>query len=71
MRLTQKLGSGTIDMRNVGLGLTERGHLMSRPSKTLRVELLPRPRLLLGQYSSVVVDRFEYVKQLAERRCGP
>ena len=71
VRLSQKVGAGTIEIRNCGVILTERGSLMSRPSRTLRVELLPRQRLLLGQYSDVLVDPSEYVKHLAEHICGP
>lgn len=58
VRLTEQLESGTIRIENGCVILTERGQWLARLSRSYRLHLLPKRRLLMGQYSDALVDPF-------------
>ena len=58
VRLTEQLQSGTITIRNGCVLLTDKGRHLANFSKFFRNTLLPKHRLLMGQYSDVLTDPF-------------
>jgi hypothetical protein len=58
VRLTEQLQSGTIVIKNGCVLLTDRGRHLARFSKLFRNYLLPKQRLLMGQYTDVLTDPF-------------
>ena len=70
VRLTEQLESGTIEIRDGCVILTERGRMMARVSRTFRSELLPKQRLLLGEYSDEIVNPFNGNKSGADYMCA-
>jgi hypothetical protein len=65
VRLTEQLQSGTITIENGCVKLTKRGDWLASTSRFFRLHLLPRRRLLAGEYTDVLVDPF------AESHSGP
>lgn len=63
VRLTEQLQSGTIRIENGCVILTERGQWLARLSRGYRLHLLPKRRLLMGQYSDALVDPFRNSRQ--------
>ena len=59
VRLTEQLESGTIRMDGNCVRLTERGAELARLSRFFRLNLLPKQRLLAGQYTDALVDPFK------------
>jgi hypothetical protein len=58
VRLTEQLQSGTIVIRNGCVLLTDKGRRLAHFSKFFRNTLLPKHRLLMGQYSDVLTNPF-------------
>jgi hypothetical protein len=58
VRLTEQLQSGTITITNGCVRLTDKGHQMADWSRFYRAHLLPRKRLLMGEYTDALVDPF-------------
>lgn len=58
VRLTEQLQSGTIIIRNGCVLLTNKGRELAHFSKFFRNTLLPKHRLLMGEYSDVLTDPF-------------
>jgi hypothetical protein len=58
VRLTEQLESGTIEITNGCVRLTARGERLARLSRFYRQNLLPKQRLLMGQYSAALTDPF-------------
>jgi hypothetical protein len=58
VRLTEQLESGTIEITNGCVRLTARGERLARLSRFYRQNLLPKQRLLMGKYSSALIDPF-------------
>jgi hypothetical protein len=58
VRLTEQLESGTIELRNGCVLLTERGRRLASFSRWFRTRLLPRHRLLGERYTDVLTDPF-------------
>lgn len=65
VRLNEQLQSGTITIENGCVKLTKRGDWLASTSRFFRLHLLPRRRLLAGEYTDVLVDPF------AESHSGP
>jgi len=59
VRLTEQLQSGTITLDNGCVRLTERGEMLASFSRFFRTNLLPRQRLLAGEYTDALVDPFK------------
>lgn len=60
VRLTEQLESGTIAIENGCVLLTPRGHRLASFSRFFRANLLPRQRLLMGEYSDDLTDPFRH-----------
>jgi hypothetical protein len=58
VRLTEQLQSGTIVIHDGCVLLTDKGRLLAHFSRYFRNNLLPKHRLLMGQYSDVLTDPF-------------
>ena len=58
VRLTEQLQSGTIIIRNGCVLLTDKGRRFAHFSKFFRNTLLPKRRLLMGEYSDVLTHPF-------------
>lgn len=59
MRLTEQLESGTVVIENGCVKLTDFGRRLASVSRYFRRHLLPKKRLLAGEYSDALVDPFE------------
>lgn len=58
VRLTEQLESGTIRIEAGCVHLAPRGRMLASLSRAFRRHLLPRRRLLLGEYSDALTDPF-------------
>lgn len=59
VRLTEQLESGTIRIDNGCVLLTPRGQRLASFSRWFRANLLPKQRLLMGQYSADLTNPFQ------------
>lgn len=59
VRLTEQLESGTIQIENGCVKLTEKGNKLARFSRAFRQNLLPKQRLLMGKYSDDLTNPFK------------
>ena len=62
VRITEQLESGTIEVKNNCVKLTDKGRYFVSFSKFFRKNLLPRKRLLMGNYSSDLLNIFHVDK---------
>ena len=69
VRLTEQLESGTIAIRDGCVTLTQRGHDLAQFSRWFRMNLLPRQRLLMGEYSDALTDPFRHSTAEADYTC--
>lgn len=58
VRLTEQLESGTIAIEDGCVKLTEKGQRIAGISRWFRQNLLPKKRLLMGEYSDALTDPF-------------
>ena len=58
VRLTEQVQSGTIEINNGCVRLTDRGDMLASLSRFFRMNLLPKQRLLAGEYTDALVDPF-------------
>jgi len=58
VRLTEQLQSGTIVIKNNCVFLTPRGKEIAAFSRYFRLNLLPKKRLLMNEYTDVLTDPF-------------
>ncbi len=58
VRLTEALQSGTVEIRNGCVILTDKGRMMARFSTWFHKNLLPKERLLMGEYSDDLTNTF-------------
>lgn len=70
VRLTEQLQSGTIVIDERCVRLTGRGHNLARFSRFFRGNLLPKQRLLMGEYSDDLTDPFRNSVSEVNYRCG-
>jgi hypothetical protein len=59
VRLTEQLESGTIEINNGCVTLTEKGRRVVLFSRMFRRNFLPKHRLLMGVYSDDLIDPFK------------
>jgi len=71
VRLTEQLQSGTIVINNGCVVLTDKGRRLARFSHFFRNHLLPKHRLLMGEYSDVLTDPFRHSVADVNYRCQP
>jgi hypothetical protein len=69
VRLTEQLQSGTIVIRDGCVLLTDKGRRLAHFSKFFRNTLLPKHRLLMGQYSDVLTDPFRNSTSNVDYQC--
>lgn len=70
VRLTEQLKSGTIAVADGCVRLTPRGARLASFSRFFRAHLLPRQRLLRGQYSDELTDPFRHSGSQADYACA-
>lgn len=71
VRLTEQLESGTIIIKNGCVILTPSGQRLAKFSRFFRLNLLPKKRLLAGEYTDALVDPFAYsIKGEMGYECG-
>ncbi|MCI1118891.1 hypothetical protein ACF8O9_03305 [Stenotrophomonas geniculata] len=69
VRLTEQESSGTVEIVNGCVRLTEKGERIAALSRFYRKNLLPKRRLLLGVYSDDLTDPFRHSLQNVDYRC--
>lgn len=69
IRLTEQVESGTIFIQNGCVKLTERGDRLAEFSRFFRQNLLPKKRLLMGEYSDDLTDPFRHSEAVVDYRC--
>lgn len=69
VRLTEQLHSGTIVIENNCVKLTSRGEMLAAFSRFYRQNLLPKNRLLMGEYSDVLTNPLRESKINVEYMC--
>ena len=69
VRLTEQLQSGTIEIRNGCVRLTGRGQRLAGFSRWFRANLLPRHRLLMGEYTDDLTDPFRNSAATVDYTC--
>ena len=60
VRLTEQLVSGTIEDEDGCIVLTEKGKRLTKMSRWFRQNLLPKHRLLMGEYTDDLTDPFRH-----------
>ncbi|VTU17326.1 hypothetical protein H6CHR_00747 [Variovorax sp. PBL-H6] len=69
VRLTEQLESGTIRIENGCVRLTPKGDGLASFSRFFRRHLLPKQRLLMGQYSDDLTDPFRHSAAQKDYTC--
>lgn len=69
VRLTEQLQSGTIRIENGCVQLTPKGDHLATFSRYFRAHLLPKQRLLLGNYSDELTDPFRHSTTQVDYLC--
>lgn len=69
VRLTEQLQSGTIEINNGCVRLTPRGERLASFSRWFRATLLPRHRLLMGEYTDDLTNPFRNSTATVDYTC--
>lgn len=69
VRVTEQLKSGTVVVKGGCVQLTASGQRLARFSRFFRKHLLPRKRLLMGEYTDVLTDPFRDSKPATVPEC--
>ena len=69
VRLTEQLESGTIRIENGCVRLTPRGERLASFSRWFRANLLPRHRLLMGEYTDDLTHPFQHSTATVDYTC--
>ncbi|SCK31639.1 hypothetical protein VAR608DRAFT_2727 [Variovorax sp. HW608] len=69
VRLTEQMESGTIEIDNGCVRLTAKGDRLATFSRFFRTHLLPKRRLLMGQYSDDLTDPFRHSTAQVDYLC--
>lgn len=70
-RLTEQLASGTIAIVDGCVVLTSKGRSIASASRAFRAHLLPKRRLLMGEYSDDLTDPFARSHAEVAYTCAP
>jgi hypothetical protein len=70
VRITEQLESGTIIIENGCVKLTDRGEKLVTFSNYFRKNLLPKKRLLMGNYSDDLTDPFRNSVKATDYECN-
>ncbi len=71
VRLTEQLESGTIVIKDGCVMLTERGESIATFGRFFRRNLLPKKRLLMGEYSDDLTNPFRHSIETFDYTCNP
>ena len=71
VRLTEQLESGTISIEGGCVTLTDKGRRIAGISRVFRNHLLPKQRLLMGEYSDDLTDPFRRSDEHSDYACAP
>lgn len=71
VRLTEQMQSGTLVIENGCVLLTDKGRRIAAASRWFRTHLLPKQRLLMGEYSDALTDPFRASAASKDYACGP
>lgn len=69
VRLTEQQQSGTITIQDGCVKLTARGAQLASFSRLFRKNLLPKQRLLMGNYTDALTDPFRNSQKVANYEC--
>jgi hypothetical protein len=69
VRLTEQLESGTIQIEDGCVKLTEKGNKIARFSRAFRQNFLPKQRLLMGKYSDDLINPFRSSVSTSDYSC--
>jgi hypothetical protein len=69
VRLTEQQQSGTITVEDGCVKLTERGARLATFSRFFRMNLLPKQRLLMGEYTDTLTDPFRNSQKAVSYEC--
>jgi hypothetical protein len=69
VRLTEQQQSGTVEIKDGCVKLTEWGQTIATSSRYFRAHFLPKQRLLMGQYSDDLTDPFRNSVERIDYRC--
>lgn len=69
VRITEQSQSGTIIIENGCVKLTEKGNTLATFSRFFRSNLLPKHRLLMGQYTDALTDPFRMSEEITSYEC--
>lgn len=70
VRLTEQLESGTIEIKDGCVLLTPKGQRIADFGQFFRHNLLPKHRLLMGQYSDDLVNPFKNSADVTDYKCA-
>ncbi|MBG1231765.1 hypothetical protein [Aestuariivirga litoralis] len=71
VRLTEQLESGTITIKDGCVLLTQKGNVIASFGQYFRTHLLPKHRLLMGQYTGDLTNPFKNSAPVTDYQCGP
>jgi hypothetical protein len=69
VRLTEQQQSGTVEIKDGCVKLTEWGQTIATRSRYFRAHFLPKQRLLMGKYSDDLTDPFRNSVERTDYRC--
>ncbi len=69
IRLTEQLTSGTIEIKDGCVLLTDKGNSLATFSRYFRKNWLPRNRLIAGEYTDQLTDPFRDSKEIYDYQC--
>lgn len=70
VRLTEQLESGTVELHGDCIVLTEKGDMIASFGQFFRKNLLPKERLLMGEYSADLTDPFRNSAKDVDYTCS-
>ena len=70
VRLTEQQESGTIEIEDGCVKLTEKGRMLAGTSRWFRRNLLPKKRLLMGEYTDDLTDPFRNSIETPDYTCN-
>jgi hypothetical protein len=70
VRLTEQMASGTIVIENGCVKITPKGQNLATVSRFFRQNLLPKHRLLMGEYSDDLTNPFRKSEETPNYTCG-
>ena len=69
VRLTEQQQSGTVEIKDGCVKLTDWGQTIATSSRYFRAHFLPKQRLLMGKYSDDLTDPFRNSVERTDYRC--